>query len=78
MNYMELKSNLHEMIDRVDDPEVLYAIRELLTHPSSTDFWDELPEEVKQSIQIGLAQAERGEVIPHEEVMKKHEKWLSK
>jgi predicted transcriptional regulator len=76
MNYLELKNTLHEMIDQVNDPKVLYVIQELLKNQSQTDFWDELPNEVKASIEIGLKQAENGEVIPHEEVMKKYEKWL--
>lgn len=74
MNYLELKNTLHEMIDQVDDPEVLYAVQELLNSQPTVDFWDELPDEVKKSIEIGLKQAENGEVIPHEEVMKKYEK----
>jgi len=73
-----MKDQLHEMIDRIDDPEVLYAIRDILNQPLAPDFWDELPQEVKKSIEIGLKQADNGEVIPHEEVMKKYEKWLSK
>lgn len=73
-----MKDQLHEMIDRIDDPEVLYAIRDILIQPLAADFWDELPEEVKKSIEIGLKQADNGEVIPHEEVMKKYEKLLSK
>jgi len=77
MNYLELKSTLHEMIDQVDDPEVLYAVQELLNSQLSVDFWDELPDEVKKSIEIGLKQAENGEVIPHEEVMKGIEEKLA-
>ena len=65
------------MIDQVDDHEVLYAVQELLSSQPSVDFWDELPEEVKKSIEIGVKQAENGEVIPHEEVMKRLEEKLA-
>jgi hypothetical protein len=77
MNYLELKNTLHEMIHQVDDPEVLYAVHELLNSQSTVDFWDELPKEVKKSIEIGLKQAENGEVIPHEEVMQRIEEKLA-
>jgi predicted transcriptional regulator len=76
MNYLGLKNTLHEMIDQVDDPDVLFAIKKLLKNQSHADFWDELPDEVKESIEIGLKQAENGEVIPHEEVMKRIEEKL--
>jgi predicted transcriptional regulator len=78
MEYNKIKDQLHEMVDRIDDPEVLYAIRDILTRKNEPDFWEELPEEVKKSIEIGLHQADNGELIPHEEMMKKYEKWLSK
>jgi hypothetical protein len=42
MNYLELKNTLHKMIDQVDDPEVLYAIRDLLNQPLAPDFMDTL------------------------------------
>lgn len=69
-----MKDQLHEMIDRIDDPEVLYTIKDMLIQSLAADFWDELPEEVKKSIETGLKQADNGEVIPHEEVMKKYER----
>ena len=40
---------------------------------------EELPEHVLESIRIGLSQSKRGEVTPHEEVMKEiRAKYLSK
>ena len=35
-----------------------------------TDWWDEISEDERQSIEKGLAEADRGELIPHEQVMK--------
>ena len=34
-----------------------------------TDFWDELSEEVKQTINDAKDQMDRGEGMPHDEVM---------
>ena len=41
-----------------------------------TDFWDELPDHVKDSVDRGLKQSAAGETISHEEVMKKFSKYL--
>ena len=40
------------------------------------DWWDEISAEEQAEIEAGLAQADRGEVLPHEEVMAKYKKWL--
>ncbi|MDA1122021.1 MAG: hypothetical protein O2887_16280 [Bacteroidetes bacterium] len=40
------------------------------------DWWDEISAEERSEIEEGLAQADRGELIPHEEVMSKYQKWL--
>ncbi len=42
------------------------------------EWWDNMEESAKESIERGLQQAKEGKVIPHEEVMKKYKKWLSK
>ncbi|MEN8229142.1 MAG: hypothetical protein ABFS38_13370 [Bacteroidota bacterium] len=35
-----------------------------------TDWWDEISDAEKTAIEEGIAEADRGELIPHEEVMK--------
>lgn len=35
-----------------------------------SDWWDEISEDERRSIEQGLAEADRGELIPHELVMK--------
>ena len=41
-------------------------------------WWEELPDEIKLSVEKGLKQSESGQTIPHEEVMKRYGKWLKK
>jgi len=43
---------------------------------AEVDWWDEISAEERSGIEEGLAQADRGELIPHEEVMTKYKKWL--
>jgi predicted transcriptional regulator len=38
------------------------------------DWWDEISEDERTEIEEGLAQADRGEVLSHEEVMAKYKK----
>lgn len=79
MEHTDIKSDLHALIDKTTDLQILEAIRVLLHKKTDEpDFWDALPESQKESIERGLAQAERGETKPHDEVVKKYEKWLTK
>jgi len=78
MDIVELRTDLHNMIDKISDSNVLNAVKTLLAGKAATqtDWWDTISDEEKAEIKQGLAEADRGEVIPHEEVMKKYEKWL--
>ncbi len=46
-----------------------------LKNEQEKDWWDQLSKEEKAEIQEGLSQADRGEVVSHEEVMAKYKKW---
>ena len=71
MSTTELKSSLHTLIDTINDSKTLNAIFTLLSNKSkSVDFWDELSAEQKAEIDASIAEADRGELIPHEQVMK--------
>jgi hypothetical protein len=74
MSTIELKSSLHDLIEGIEDNDILSAVYLLLAKQQNKtdekDFWDELPDYVKVGIEEGLAQSERGEGIPHDEVMK--------
>ena len=77
MNTIELRSDLHELIDRVNDMSMLNAIKTILSNQSSeSDFWKELPLNIQESVKRGMVQIENGKIRTHEEVMQKHKKWL--
>jgi hypothetical protein len=71
MTALQLKSELHQIIDSIDDVGLLKAIKLVLKQkPSSTgDFWDMLPDDVKASINKGIAQADNGDLISHENMV---------
>ena len=71
MSTAELKSNLYKLIDSINDSKTLQSIYTLIKNKgvSETDFWDELSDEQKAEIEEAIAEADRGELISHEEVM---------
>lgn len=79
MDVIELRADLHNMIDKITDSNVLNAVKTLLkakTTRQQVDWWDTISEEERAEIEQGIAEADRGELIPHEEVMAKYKKWL--
>ncbi len=74
MGTIELKSELINLIESIEDNQVLSAIYVLLTKQfkikGNVDFWDELPEEVRKDIDEAIQEGKRGEGIPHKEAMK--------
>jgi len=52
----------------MNDDTLLNEIK-ILFGLSEGDFWNEVPEEVKQSIRQAKDELDRGEGIPHSEVM---------
>ena len=77
MNAMDLKSDLHSLIDRVNDTTILNAIKAILSAQlKENDLWEELPLNVQESAKKGMEQAQSGKTKAHSEVMKNYEKWL--
>ena len=69
MSTTELKYNLFKAIDSINDSKTLKKIYALISKNNKKDFWDTLSKEEKKSIEVGLAQADREELISHKEVM---------
>jgi thiamine pyrophosphate-dependent acetolactate synthase large subunit-like protein len=81
MSTSELKSNLHLLIDQIDDSSILKAVYKLLSEKGSgnqKDWWDELSENHKGLIEQGLKELDEGKGVPHEEVMRNARKILDK
>lgn len=78
MDVIELRADLHNMIDKISDHNILNAVKTLLSGKTAkqADWWDTISEEERTEIEQGLAEADHGELIPHEEVMAKYKKWL--
>jgi predicted transcriptional regulator len=78
MDVIELRADLHNMIDKISDGNVLNAVKTLLSGKTAkqADWWNTISEEERAEILQGLAEADSGELILHDEVMAKYKKWL--
>jgi hypothetical protein len=68
--YMDLqaeKIELAKMLLDTDDESLIQKIRALFK-VSKKDFWEELPEHVKQGIQKSRKQASEGQLIPFDQI----------
>ena len=58
--------------------KAVLTVVKTLAEDDGSEYWKSMPDEMKESILIGLQQAESGLVTPHDEVMKKIKKWKNK
>lgn len=72
MDYSALKTELHQLIDQVNDEAALYQIRSILEAQAEPehDWADDISDEMRAAIEEGIADADAGRVVSHEEVMK--------
>jgi hypothetical protein len=75
---MDIQTEKIELTKRLldtDDESVIKQVKDIF-ESHEKDFWNELPENVKAGIERSRKQADAGLFTPHEEVMKKHTKYL--
>lgn len=80
MNAIEIKSNFHNLIDRINNDQLLvklYHIMEQVSSAADGQLWSRLTEDE----QVELLKIERevqsdSELIPNEKMQTKHQKWL--
>ncbi len=77
MNIAATKIEIAKQVFNTNNKNLINYIKTLF-ETQDVDLWDELPDAVKKSAERGLAQADRGELKSHNEVMKKYKKWLKK
>ncbi|QIE58657.1 hypothetical protein G5B37_03500 [Rasiella rasia] len=68
MDIQTSKIELAKLILNIENAELINKIADLI---KKDDFWDELSVEQKQEIELGIQQADNGQVIPWKDVLKK-------
>jgi hypothetical protein len=77
MNNVEIRKKVKKYIDEADD-RVVKLIYSMLEADRRDDWWNDLPKEVQSSVLKAEKELKAGKGIPHEMVMKKYGKWLTK
>jgi predicted transcriptional regulator len=77
MNIEAEKLKLIEWLLSLRDETTIEKLKFLHENLSdSTDWWDTISENEKESIDRGIKDIKEGKTIPHSEVKKKYDKWL--
>jgi len=71
-----MKEKAKQYLDDADE-KTIKMVYAMLQVNAETDWWDDISDEAKASINRGLKDAQAGRVTPHSEVMSKYKKWLS-
>ena len=71
-----MKNQAKKYLDNADE-RTIKMVFAMLEVDAQKDWWDDVSDSAKNSIDRGLKDIEMGNVTPHEEVMKKYKKWLS-
>jgi predicted transcriptional regulator len=78
----EIKKELHEYIDNIEDEETLWMVHEevveYLKKEKEADQEEDLTEEEISEIKIGLEQIKNGETVDWNEYLKATSRWHTK
>ena len=77
LNDMDIQAEKLQLIEWLARLNNTATLKRFITlkKEQEKDWWDQLSKKEKAEIEEGLAQADRGEVVPHKEVMAKYKKW---
>ncbi len=77
MSIQAEKLRLIEWLIGLDDKTTIERLKWLREDTAAaSDWWDEISDAERASIERGLEDSKQGRVTPHKEVRKKYEKWL--
>jgi hypothetical protein len=71
MNAIELKSDLHQLIERANDLSILQAVRVILSKEAVVriDWADTLSTTLKEELEASIEEADQGKTITHADAM---------
>jgi predicted transcriptional regulator len=80
MQTKNIEAMRKEVVEYINDADerMVKAIHAMLEEDQNDDWWDEISEDQKASIERGLKDMEAGNVIPHADMVKLYSKWLTK
>jgi len=72
-----MRKEVKDLIDHADE-QVIQQVYDILEGEESNQWWEKMPENIKSEVRASIAQADRGELITHEDMKKKHPEWFTK
>lgn len=75
VNIQKAKIDLIQWLTTIEDSSVIQKIMEL-KNTENKDWWNEISDVEKKSIELGISDADNGNLKPHSEAKKIYEKWL--
>lgn len=69
MDLQAKKLELVQLILNTKETSILEKVEAVLKKESNSDWWDELSEAGKKAIERGIEEADKGDLIPHKEVL---------
>lgn len=69
MDIQALKIDLAQKILRSNKPDFLQKVELLFRNEGTEDWWEDLPQEIQDSIKQGLKDAEEGNLLTHEQIV---------
>jgi hypothetical protein len=75
INVLNQKLELIQWLSTIEDSSIIEKIMDL-RKKESIDWWNSISESEKQSIELGLKDAESGKLNPHSKARELYEKWL--
>jgi predicted transcriptional regulator len=73
----QMRKYVKQYIDSADE-KVVKMVHAMLEADAENKWWDEMPDKICADVEVSLAEAEKGELIPHEAIKKRYSKWLTK
>lgn len=78
MSIATIKLDLAKKIIDTEDKGIINHIKAVFdTHPEA-NWFENLPDDIRASVEQGIKEADNGEGTPHTVVMKRVKKWLKK
>jgi len=74
MNIEATKLELLHLLLQTQKESVLMKLKSVFEE-EQVDWWKDMSEEEQEEVKRGLSQADKGEQIAHETVMKRFDKW---
>lgn len=80
MTAIKIKQNLHALIDNLQDDKILKLVNEAVCEiiEDKRLRWDSLSKSERKSIETGIEQLDKGEMINYEDIKKEFPEWIGK